>query len=413
MKKTYLKVFPDRYTLLHEQQILDYLNQRSAPVPVVRRVDLDQSIIEMDEAGQDMWSWIHHDRPAPEELFNTLSRAIDVILTVADLGVWHLDIALRNLVVSPSEPGHPRLVLLIDFANSISDGFPLQKPLWMLPAAHQHPELRHGLTQDWQSFYTRLNLAHPQEWDKPFEIPKDLYQQDWTEDLKVEAIEHRWCVLAHSVGQLILREVKSITFLPEAMESVGSALLNLNQEDIAKKRLRESVSQLNRWKPVDQSTPRPTLRGEPSNPTSSELSYRKKINPQISLGETMGLPHAASHRLKWPAPGFYIGFSFGLLAIAAGWFLIDIAYSSYRINLTWLGWLGLAVVSIGSLFCIVRAALLADQKWAIRILLLHTACQALLLVELWGLNLPFAILRYMIAILFCIAAVALLLERRR
>jgi hypothetical protein len=378
MTAIHRKSFADRYTMLHEQQVLDYLNQRHAPVPQVIISHLEQSYLEMSHGGTDLQAWIHETQPPHSELSRALSLAIQAAMQVAELGVWHVDIALRNFVIHDVQNGQHPTVWLIDFANTISDQFPLQKPLWMLPAAHQHSQLQQCLTLDWQAFYARHQLPQPDNWHQVFDVPMSLYREDWTTDLHVERIPNRWCLLAHGIGQMGLQLQKDIGFSPDHRQIGWAQLLNLDNETLAKRRLEQCLLQSGVLPGSDQSTPRPraTVSTGPSPEPPSQAPETRKAAGPTSTGRT-------GRSFHWVTLGL------NLLFISLGWLLIDAVYTRYGIVLSWLSWLAILGAMVGSGVSLICAlASRHPRPWWALALLVQPITQSWLCLESWVLHIP-------------------------
>jgi hypothetical protein len=390
MNPIHRKSFHDRYAMLHEQQVLDYLNQRHAPVPQVILSHLEQSYLEMSHGGADLQAWIRDTAPSPRALSQALALAIRAAMQVAELGVWHLDIALRNFMLHGTESGRAPTVWMIDFANAISDQFPLQKPLWMLPAPHQHLQLQCSLTQDWQAFYARHALSPPEDWQQAFDVPLRNYREDWTSGLQVERIPNRWCILAHGIGQMGLQmhnEMPSaLTLHPTAWQD----LLNLDQDARAKERLVQCLRQCDEAPDSHVHTPRPRAghaapmppvtppRPQPAQPTPPAPSPLHI--PAFTPPAPTGPAHPA---LRWAVHTVNIGI------IGLGWLMMDVVYTRQGIVLSRLSWLAILVAVVGtSLGGLGTMVSRNRHAWWTLALCSHLASQTLLLLELWVLRVP-------------------------
>ena len=379
MKNTHRKTFSDRYAMLHEQQVLDYLNQRHAPVPKVIVSHLEQSYLDMDHGGKDLQAWIQDTRPSPQSLSKALSLAVQAAMRVAELGVWHVDIALRNFVIQDAENSEPT-VLLIDFSNAISQQFPLQKPLWMLPTAQQHPLLRQSLILDWQAFYARHQLPSPTHWDQAFDVPVKLYQEDWTCGLQVEAISNRWCILAHSLGQMILQVQSNLDATAQTAHRTWAPLLDLRDDPLARQRLEQCLHLLAGSPIFEQSTPRPHMTADRMGMAAiGESPAPHDPHPK----KTLSLATRQRGSLRW------LGHAFNLAVIGLGWLLIDAIYTVHGLILSWLSWLGIATALLGTAIGMMGILVSRHRyRWWSLMLLTQPAAQALLWLEMWALGLP-------------------------
>jgi tRNA A-37 threonylcarbamoyl transferase component Bud32 len=131
----YRKQFASRYEHAREQQILEYLGQRQGPVPPVVLSHTEDGYLDMHHGGTNLHQWLTASQVNTPTALQVLANALSALISTSQLGVWHIDIALRNFVVQDrGERDAPR-VWLIDFGNAICPHFALQKPLWMLPHA--------------------------------------------------------------------------------------------------------------------------------------------------------------------------------------------------------------------------------------------------------------------------------------
>lgn len=402
MNPTHRKNFSDRYAMLHEQQVLDYLNQRHAPVPKVIVSHLEQSYLEMSHGGMDLQVWINATKPPFGDLCKALSLAIQAAMQVAELGVWHVDIALRNFVIHGTEGGQQPTVWLIDFANAISDQFPLQKPLWMLPAAHQHPQLQHHLMLDWQAFYARHQLPAPADWHQTFDVPLSLYREDWTTGLQVEAIPNRWCLLAHGIGQMGLQLQEVLPFPSEHRQIAWLQLLSLDNDALARRALEQCMQQLGDAASSDQNTPRPRAKEATASPQMPPRPAAPPKNIEPATTDRTGIP------FRW------LAHAMNLLCISFGWLLIDAVYTRYGIVLSWLSWLAIVGALLGIGLGLIGALGSRHRRaWWTLALLVQPGMQSLMWFESWVLRIPPLPLAALGACLILSTILALSLTRQK
>ena len=134
----YTKKFDDSYAQFREAQILGYLNQRNAPVPKLLSNDLKSKKLEMSYTGESLEKNLDQ---------NDFNRNLNIILGVINLceGIYNLkvlqlDISLGNITLNNIGESSKFKLHMIDFGASISQLFPLQKPLWLKPdKALHHP----------------------------------------------------------------------------------------------------------------------------------------------------------------------------------------------------------------------------------------------------------------------------------
>jgi hypothetical protein len=439
MSEAFRKYFTDRYAMLHEQQILDYLNQRKAPVPQVIKSQLDESFLEMSHGGMNLSQWIKTARPDHLLACCALAQAIESVLVVARMGVWHVDLAYRNFVIQPAGPGAKPTVLLIDFANAISHRFPLLKPLWMLPTELQHPSLRASLTADWQSFYDRHGLDRPERWDTAFEVPFNLYKEDWTTGLNVENLQHPLSVIAHGIGQMILQDQSGWQEILKPQSIDWTELLDLQSDDLAVLRLESCIAQLV-MPNADDSTPRPRMKSSDATPVVTsvirpvvpsvaldvEPPVIRKMEPAVAATEVapeeaavdpkvhpfaaQTLTNNKGQRNFGPVLCVLLSGAF----VAAGWTLLDAMYTVLRLKLTWLGWSGLALALAGTANGAWKLIWREHKKisWA-QTIWTHDISMALLLTEAWALRAHPVLLSLIAASALISAALAWPLSSKR
>ena len=375
----YRKNFSSRYELSREHQILEYLGQRQAPVPPVVMSHAEMVYLDMHHGGPDLKEWLSSSALTAQEVTEALAQAIDALIKTARLNVWHLDVALRNFVVHEQPHSTRPSVWLIDFGNAICPHFTLQKPLWMRPHRNQHPLLQAAISQDWQQFFERHSLVQPPDWHTSFDIPNQLYQDDWTTNLEVEALPQKWCAVAHATGQMLISAaLAQPSFLDRWLPKFHD-LLNLKDEGLAQQKMVAVLHDLSHMphESVDHDkTPRPR-----AQPTTAVVSPPRVHTPSDKN------PIAATIDEKKPwLPKTFLPLR--LLAIGAllgfGWWMLDIGYSTRGQALTALTTstaIGVLLSTLaGVLGCLVSAQ---KSRWIIRSMWVHVLGQALLIFELW------------------------------
>jgi len=270
----YRKHFEDRYLQSREQQLLDLLNQRRAPVPELLMSDITTGEVIMEDVGVSLLHWLKDQRATPSQIPLALASGIKVVVQIAQIGVWQWDLALRNLMIDPNSGHAPGRIRMIDFGNAVTASCPLQKPLWMLPHPNQHPLLREALQSDWQSFMQRQGLKQPLDLSVPFDLPIGAWQEDWTNQLAVENLKHPWSVLANGVAN-VLREALNIRSWPgsEGIRSQLSGLTGLFDDVSAQSNVTAVVDLLERSIAAhdeESLTPRPRrFQQKPATPTNA------------------------------------------------------------------------------------------------------------------------------------------------
>jgi len=420
MDLTFQKHFDDRYTQSREHQILDYLNQRGAAVPKVILSHAEGKYLEMSHAGQNLAQWLGQRDQMESTVFEVLAESIRILLEVSKLGIWHLDVAARNFVVSSSE-GEPGVrVCLIDFGNAVSSLFPLQKPLWMRPSAEQHRLLRQALQKDWQAFYQRHSLIEPADWQSNFEVPEASYQADWTDHLQVEAIAARPCVLAHGLGHMLGSTARIVQGTSVHRYDLGLSLLDLENDEQALLAIEAVQRQLQAWAQAWRPTPRPVRGAEPSSaaPRQGALAETPPslIGSAVQATEREGLRPAASPAplpVKTPdappspdrsPPRRWLHVAASAVVMVVGWVMLDLIYqaasgkSAAPLQTTVLALSGVSLAALGSVICL-GGLLWSSQKiaWWRRLLYANVLGQSFLVLELWVLQLPNPVLWFAMA----------------
>lgn len=410
MPGIYRKQFASRYEHAREQQILEYLGQRQGPVPPVVLSHAEDGYLDMHHGGTNLHQWLTAGQASTPMALHVVAHALSALITTAQLGVWHIDIALRNFVVQDSGKSGPPRVWLIDFGNAICPHFALQKPLWMLPHAEQHPELQKALIEDWQGFYQRHQLTPPADWHAPFDVSKKMYDEDWSQGLQVESVALRWCITAHGAAQMLLQAAPLMPGLPDLLHRHFLDLRHLQDEADAQSRLTLCLNALHHASappdtPDAGQTPRPRMaplerEREPERPSSP---YKPNIPntpntpfaatplhtdpttgaapPQAGTVSAAATPMAKADR-RWLSGA-------SALCMAVGWWVLDVGYTAQGQAISWLTMVvaGLATLSflVGVLGWLRRAH---TPSWWGRSLWLQVACQWVLVLELWVFGMP-------------------------
>jgi hypothetical protein len=195
----FTKQFEDDHNLSRELALLNDLAQRGAPVPKVLATDHRALTIEMEHRGQSLAEWLH-ERP-DDEVVQMLAPALAAFDRVARLGVFHLDVAARNVLFeSPTS----RQAQVIDFSAALCARFPLQKPLWLRvnPSIH-HPALARAIEADWRAFFEAMGLPVPDNFVDHFDIPWDRYAGHWPSSVAANALNHQHALLAYGLAGLL------------------------------------------------------------------------------------------------------------------------------------------------------------------------------------------------------------------
>ena len=172
---------PDaEYWLAREEHILSYLWLRKASVPRVNFKDNANKKLLLENVGESLD--VVFKRGIQEndisnialQINKKLLFSIDALEYIFDLGVLHLDIALRNLV---TDDIYSDKVFLIDFSHSLIQGSRTQKPIPLVPTEGlHHPILLEALISDWNKFLVysgQQTLSPPYD----FTVSKDFFEQ--------------------------------------------------------------------------------------------------------------------------------------------------------------------------------------------------------------------------------------------
>ena len=199
MKANFEKKFDNSYSYFRETQILTYLNQRSAPVPMLLKGSAKDKIITMEFVGENLY-----DQKNILSFQNKLVVSLDIIQAVRsiyELGILHYDIALRNLTSKKINNGEGSRLYVIDFSVSTSSIFKLQKPLWILPRLDkQHKVFADAISADWKNFFNFYDKKYPKNLKENIEVSRQDYENYWVENLNVERIKLPLSVIIHNIS---------------------------------------------------------------------------------------------------------------------------------------------------------------------------------------------------------------------
>ena len=237
MKPNFEKSFDNSYSYFREIQILTYLNQRSAPVPVLLEGSSKEKLITMEFVGENLY-----DQRNVLSFKNKLVISLDLIQAVYfiyDLGILHYDIALRNLT-SKNETGKGFRLYVIDFSVSTSSIFKLQKPLWILPRLDkQHKVFVDAISADWNNFFNFYDKKYPKGFNEIVEVSKQNYENYWIDNLYVERIKSPLSVIFHNVS-FALEELFASNTVEIKKHNLGASiygLRNIDDDTIVKRKI--------------------------------------------------------------------------------------------------------------------------------------------------------------------------------
>ena len=346
MTDIYRKEFPDssggEYAQSREYQFLDLLNQLNTSVPEVHSNNTKERYIEMAYAGVNLRDWLKELPSSAQgqfQAFDALQQSLKIVEELAKLNVWHLDLALRNFVVSQALNSTHIEVCLIDFSLAVSKRFPLEKPLFMLPDdRQQHPILFESIKQDWQQFFKRNQLAEPAKYDFLMEIPMGVYKADWSASLNVDQIAQPWCVITHSLGNM-LSQCSHMSCLQEnsryELGKLADKMLDQSNDEQAKYSLEMTINWLKNR--CNEATPRPVVKAQfikastnQNLPKQDELPTTLLQQSEIISANTA----VTSSRPTQKSSSLILQLSLSIFTIAASYTLIDVFYVAYRIKLS-------------------------------------------------------------------------------
>ena len=118
MKANFEKRFDNSYSYFREIQILTYLNQRGASVPMLMEGFSKEKMITMEFVGENLYGQ-RNVLSFQTKLVVSLDL-IQAVYSIYDLGIFHYDIALRNLTFKENETGKGSCLYVIDFSVSTS-----------------------------------------------------------------------------------------------------------------------------------------------------------------------------------------------------------------------------------------------------------------------------------------------------
>ncbi len=391
MNDPFVKRFDDRYTQSREYQFLDLLNQMQVPVPTVLSNETQAGLIKMKHVGVNLDEWIKakpSDAAARSQALTALHQALCICRDVANKDVWHFDLATRNFMVEQTTGASAVTVRLIDFSLAISKRFPLEKPLWARPdRTQQHPALYAALVSDWVDFFKRSKLEEPTSYDQEFDIPITIYRGYWANNLAADRISLLWCVIAHSLGNMLIR-LAPFGCVGESMrapmESTGRSLLSLDSELAAQKALERATLWLAYQ--INEPTPRPVFKAAPLESSLGANTVAENTSIVARPGQPLE-PDASP-----PSPTYKVSIARIIGSIMMGCFayvLIDAVYVAYQIQISHATWLITVGIVLTSLTLLTRMALIPSRSKAIkRMSQAHGLAFIAFATEFWNPHVP-------------------------
>jgi hypothetical protein len=217
----FLNLPANNYWILREESILSYLEQRGSKVPKVYIKDTQDQSLTLEFVGKSFHDiFIKSSDSNPKVLIECIRTATTELLKIFDLGVLHLDIAARNITFD-SVGGNG--VYVLDFAQSLSSNYVLQKPIPLIPQSNfQHPELVDALKEDWANFF-QTTQNHIPDLEKKFEVDDKIFTEYWCENIAIQKLHRSLAILSHSLGQFYFEMSES----PILSNKDRSFLINL------------------------------------------------------------------------------------------------------------------------------------------------------------------------------------------
>ena len=203
----FLNLPANNYWILREESILSYLEQRGAKVPKVYIKNTQDQSLTLEFVGKSFHDlFIKTSDSNPLVLMECIRAATNELLKIFELGVLHLDIAARNITFD-ADGSHS--VYVLDFAQSLSSNYVLQKPIPLIPQSnYQHPDLVNALKEDWANFF-RNTKKHIPDLNNKFEVDDKIFTDYWSENLAIQKLHQSLAILSHSLGQFYLEMSES------------------------------------------------------------------------------------------------------------------------------------------------------------------------------------------------------------
>ena len=372
----HIKHFQDPYSQSREHFFLDLLKQQGAPVPQVIKNDISNKELHMTDVGINLQQWLSRLNEGQKNHSNALDMLYECLVccqTISKLGVWHLDLASRNFMVSEAATHKDIKVHIIDFSLATSPKFPLQKPLWIRPHTQQHHViLRDAVIKDWRTFFSRASLAEPARYDAEFEIPLADYANHWFDHLAVDQLSHPWCVMSHSLGNLLIEASQASCFEPyiaKQLMALGNAAQSLSSDEIAQSQIEKMMTFLQTSHSIE--TPKPRAQAN---------VYRKSETPEYSVQKDASTQPV----VELTEASYWRQILLASLIVVGSYGLADILFSAYRLRLSTVSVMIMMGVTLTSLIGILYGLLKRHFLWSLtKALKWQSLCLATLGLNLW------------------------------
>lgn len=335
MKANFEKSFDNSYSYFREIQILTYLNQRSAPVPLLLEGLPKEKIITMEFVGENLY-----DRRNFLSFQNKLGVSlalIQAVYSIYELGILHYDVALRNLTIKENDTRKGFRLYVIDFSISTSSIFKLQKPLWILPRLDkQHKVFADAISADWNDFFNFYGKECPKNFNETIQVSRQDYEDYWVENLNIERIKWPLSVIFHNVS-LALEELFASNIIEIEkynLEESIYGLRNIYEDTIIKKNLekiKEHIQEISEYMVGPVSTPVPLI-----STGNNTVEKSLKEDNYISLAKYERYIH--------------------MVILAAMFYFVDRGYSYNRISINDFDYyIGLLAVLTWTIYLIILA----------------------------------------------------------
>lgn len=369
----HIKHFQDPYSQSREHFFLDLLKQQDAPVPQVIKNDILNKELHMTNVGINLQQWLTRLSGNLINQSNALHALYECLVccqTISKLGVWHLDLATRNFMVSETSTHKAFTIHIIDFSLATSPKFPLQKPLWIRPHTQQHHAiLREAVIKDWRTFFNRAHLAEPERYDTEFDIPLTDYAHHWFDHLAVDQLSLPWCVISHSLGNLLIEASQVHCFEPiisKQLIALGNAAQNLTSDEIAQSQIERMMTFLKTPHSIE--TPKPRARVDAHCTSTSDQKNAQK-QPLAQLTETHGFGQIL----------------LACVIVLGSYGLADILFGAYQLRLSTLSMTIIIAINLTSAIAMVYGIFVQRfNLWLTKILGWHSLCLAMLGLDLWS-----------------------------
>jgi hypothetical protein len=293
-----LSTLPDSdYWLSREEMILTNLYLRGGAVPKVQIKNLIDKSLTLQNAGTSLDEYLTN--PAFPKISSALGFQAFLSSTIKlqdlfNLGILHLDVALRN-IASPDLLKNELYIL--DFIHALSEHNQLQKPLPLVPTPDlHHPLLIEALERDWRNYFSSLGKPCP-KLDKTLTISNQEFCEYWVNTTQVQLLYNNLALLSHGLGNLATEFAHSPNLevsCKTLFQDLGLKMRNQDEGDAtqtleyAKNAIEEAMSNLGS-NPfyLNNATPIPTVQKANLSGEGNEesLSYRDKSHKLSNPGE--------------------------------------------------------------------------------------------------------------------------------